>query len=665
MNYLINMIELYLQDSSKFLIMKVKNVIYSVFLIILASQGYAQKASVAAADKKYDRYEYIDAIATYERVAEKGYKDEKMFQKLGNAYYFNADLEKAGRWYKELFDLNIDQEPEYYYRYSQTLKSIGDYDNADKMLDVFNKKSGNDQRAKLYEKNKNYLEEIKANSGRFNIEDAGINSEFSDYGSSFSNNKLVFASARDTGGVSKKVFKWTNQSFTNLYSSEVTSEGSLSAPERFSRTINSKFHESTPVFTKDGQTMFFTRNNYLDGKKGKDTKRITLLKLYKARLEADKWVDVTELPFNSDQYSIAHPALSIDDKTLYFASDMPGTFGQSDLFKVKINDDGTYGAPENLGKAINTEGRETFPFISDDNELYFASDGRPGLGGLDIYVTKIEKDDNFNEIKNIGAPVNGSKDDFGFLIDSKSRVGFFTSNREGGKGYDDIYKFSETRKLTCEQELTGIVTDDKSGTRLSEVRLSLYDDKYNIIKHTIANDNGEYRFEVECGEKYYVRSEKRDYETKENTITIPKSSGESKLAFELEKRIKTIGVGGDLAKTLGIEIIYFDLDKSFIRKDAAFELEKIVAVMKAYPNLKIDVRSHTDSRQTAQYNESLSDRRAKSTRQWLIINGIEEDRLTAKGYGESQLLNKCADGVICSETEHQLNRRSEFIIISM
>jgi outer membrane protein OmpA-like peptidoglycan-associated protein len=219
--------------------------------------------------------------------------------------------------------------------------------------------------------------------------------------------------------------------------------------------------------------------------------------------------------------------------------------------------------------------------------------------------------------------------------------------------------------LTCEQELTGIVTDDKSGTRLSEVRLSLYDDKYNIIKHTIANDNGEYRFEVECGEKYYVRSEKRDYETKENTITIPKSSGESKLAFELEKRIKTIGVGGDLAKTLGIEIIYFDLDKSFIRKDAAFELEKIVAVMKAYPNLKIDVRSHTDSRQTAQYNESLSDRRAKSTRQWLIINGIEEDRLTAKGYGESQLLNKCADGVICSETEHQLNRRSEFIIISM
>tara|TARA_R110002124_G_scaffold71232_6_gene190939 strand:+ start:8025 stop:10022 length:1998 start_codon:yes stop_codon:yes gene_type:complete len=665
MNYLINMIELYLQDSSKFLIMKVKNVIYSVFLIILASQGYAQKASVAAADKKYDRYEYIDAIATYERVAEKGYKDEKMFQKLGNAYYFNADLEKAGRWYKELFDLNKDQESEYYYRYSQTLKSIGDYDNADKMLDVFNKKSGNDQRAKLYEKNKNYLEEIKANSGRFNIEDAGINSEFSDYGSSFSNNKLVFASARDTGGVSKKVFKWTNQSFTNLYSSEVTSEGSLSAPERFSRTINSKFHESTPVFTKDGQTMFFTRNNYLDGKKGKDTKRITLLKLYKARLEADKWVDVTELPFNSDQYSIAHPALSIDDKTLYFASDMPGTFGQSDLFKVKINDDGTYGAPENLGKAINTEGRETFPFISDDNELYFASDGRPGLGGLDIYVTKIEKDDNFNEIKNIGAPVNGSKDDFGFLIDSKSRVGFFTSNREGGKGYDDIYKFSETRKLTCEQELTGIVTDDKSGTRLSEVRLSLYDDKYNIIKHTIANDNGEYRFEVACGEKYYVRSEKRDYETKENTITIPKSSGESKLAFELEKRIKTIGVGGDLAKTLGIEIIYFDLDKSFIRKDAAFELEKIVAVMKAYPNLKIDVRSHTDSRQTAQYNESLSDRRAKSTRQWLIINGIEEDRLTAKGYGESQLLNKCADGVICSETEHQLNRRSEFIIISM
>ena len=588
-----------------------------------------------------------------------------MFQKLGNAYYFNAELDKAAKWYGELFLMNENQEPEYLYRYSQTLKSIGEYDKADKMLDQFNKKSGNDLRAKLYEKHKDYLEEIKENSGRFNVEDAGINSEFSDYGTSFSGNKLVFASARDTGGISKKVFKWTNQSFTNLYSSEVQSNGKLEEPKRFGNRINSKFHESTPVFTKDGSTMYFTRNNFLDGKKRKDSKRITLLKIYKATLENGEWKDVTELPFNSDQYSVAHPALSNDDKTLYFASDMPGTFGQSDLFKVTINADGTYSTPENLGTKINTEGRETFPFISDDNELYFATDGRPGLGGLDIYVAKIEKDLSFNEVQNVGAPVNGPKDDFAFLIDSKSRNGFFTSNREGGKGYDDIYKFTETKKITCEQILKGTITDKESGDFLEDAKMSLFDEKYQFLKGNATNNRGQYSFEVECGKTYYVRAEKRNYETKEGTISIEKVNGESYLSLELEKRIKPIGVGTDLAKTLDIPIIYFDLDKSFIRKDAAFELEKIVTVMTEFPKIKVDIRSHTDSRQTAQYNEALSDRRAKSTREWLIKKGIDASRLTAKGYGESQLVNKCADGIQCTEAEHQANRRSEFVVISI
>ncbi|UQD55307.1 OmpA family protein [Flavobacterium sp. K5-23] len=639
--------------------------IFSVFICLFSIQGFGQKASIASADKKYERYAYIDAIATYESVAESGYKDEKMFQKLGNAYYFNADLEKAAKWYAELFSMNKEQEPEYFYRYSQCLKTLGEYKEADKMLEQFNKKSGNDLRAKLFVSNKNYLEEIKENSGRFNVTDAGINSEFSDYGSSFIGNNLVFASARDTGGVSKKIFKWTNQSFTNLYSSEVKSDGSMSKPERFGNSINSKFHESTPIFTRDGLTMYFTRNNYLDGKKGKDDQRITLLKLYKASLIDGQWKNVTELPFNSDQYSVAHPALSKDDKTLYFASNMPGTKGQSDIFKVTIKEDGTYSSPENLGDIINTEGRETFPFISDDNELYFSSDGRPGLGGLDIYVSKIENDLSFKKVQNIGAPINGTHDDFSFMIDSESRNGFFSSNRVGGKGYDDIYKFTETRKLLCEQNLIGTITDKETDKIISDSKISLFDENFQFLKANISDNKGNYSFEVECGKKYYVRAEKIDFESNEGTFTIPKSNGKSILSLELEKRIKPIGQGTDLAKTLNIPVIYFDLDKSFIRNDASFELAKIVAVMKQYPKLKIDVRSHTDSRQTTQYNEVLSDRRAKSTRDWLIKNGIEASRLTAKGYGESQLINKCADGVDCSEAEHQANRRSEFVIISM
>ncbi len=643
--------------------MKIKKFSYCLLFIAIFLQGFAQKAKVAAADKKYDRFSYIDAIATYERVADRGYKNEKMFQKLGNAYYFNAELEKASKWYGELFAMNQDQEPEYYYRYSQTLKSIGEYAKADKMLEQFNKKSGNDQRAKLFESNKNYLEVIKSNSGRFNIDDAGVNSEYSDFGSAIFDNKLVFASSRFVG-VSKRVFEWTNQAFTNLYASEFSLKGNLEEPKRFSKTINSKFHESTPVFTKDGKTMYFTRNNYLDGKEGRDSNRITLLKVYKATLVDNEWKNIIELPFNSNQYSVAHPMLSSDDKTLYFASDMPGTLGQSDLFKVTINDD-TFTTPVNLGTEINTEGRETFPFISDENELYFASDGRPGLGGLDVFVSKISKDNTFGEVLNVGAPVNGPQDDFAFLIDSKSRNGFFTSNRDGGKGYDDIYKFTETRKLTCEQVLAGVITDKDTNLILSDAKVSLFDSKFIYLKESVANDKGQYNFEVECGKIYYVRAEKLDYETKESNVTIAKINGETKLDLALEKRIKPVDLGTDLAKTINIPMIYFDLDKSFIRKDAAFELEKILDIMKQFPAMKVDVRSHTDSRQTSEYNNALSNRRAKSTKDWLVKNGIDASRLTSKGYGETQLVNKCSDGVECTETEHQANRRSEFIVVSM
>jgi outer membrane protein OmpA-like peptidoglycan-associated protein/tetratricopeptide (TPR) repeat protein len=644
--------------------MKIKNFFYSTVLLVIAVQAYGQK-DVANGDKKYDNYSYIDAIATYERVAEKGYKDEKMFQKLGNAFYFNAELIKAERWYTELFAMNQEQEPEYFYRYSQSLKAVGNYTKANEMLEEFNKRLGYDQRGQLYVAQRNYQEEIKANSGRYEMADAGVNSEYSDYGSALLNGNLVFASARDTGGVSKKIFKWTNKSFTNLYSAAIMPAGEMGKPERFSKKINSKFNESTPVFTQDGQTMYFTRNNFLDGKRRKDSKNITLLKLYKATLEEGSWVNVTELPFNSDEYSIAHPALSTDGQTLYFASDMPGTLGQSDLFFVKINSDGTYSAPQNLGKAINTEGRETFPFISADNELYFASDGRPGLGGLDIFVSKINDDASYGDVQNVGAPINGGQDDFAMMIDSKNHNGFFTSNRNGGNGYDDIYRFTEIRKLNCEQTLTGDINDSETLTFLGGTKVTLLDSQFKLVKEIIADANGKYAFEVECGKTYYVRAEKESYETKEAKASIAKTAGKTEVSLQLVKRIKPIAVGTDLAKTLDIPIIYFDLDKSIIRKDAAFELEKVLAAMQQYPKMKIDVRSHTDSRQTHEYNAKLSDKRAKATIAWLIKNGIDTKRLTGKGYGETQLVNHCADGVKCTGAEHQANRRSEFIIVSM
>jgi outer membrane protein OmpA-like peptidoglycan-associated protein/tetratricopeptide (TPR) repeat protein len=626
---------------------------------------FAQETKVSLADKKYDNYAYIDAIKTYERVAEKGYKSADMFQKLGNAYYFNAEYDKAARWYGELFAMTPDLESEYYYRYGQSLKAVGQNDKANEMLEIFHQKAANDSRGILLEKNRNYLEEIKANSGRYQVEDAGINSKYSDYGSTLHLNTLVFASARDTGSLGQRKHKWTNQYFTNLYAADLGDNLSLGAVHKFPKTINSKFHEATPVFTTDGKTIYFTRNNYLEGKKGTDGNDITLIKIYKASYENDQWTKITALPFDSDQYSTAHPALSPEEKTLYFSSDMPGTLGQSDLFRVKINEDGSFGTPENLGNTINTEGKETFPFISNENELYFASDGHPGLGGLDIFVSKLNSDGTFGEVKNVGADANSPKDDFAYWIDTKSRRGFFSSNRDGGQGYDDIYKFLETKKLICEQELYGVVTDLATAQVLPDTKISLFDNVFNPIGTVISDEKGYYSFMVECGKTYNVRAEKTEYTTKEQKITIANEKGRTNLPIALEKEKCKVAVGDDLGKCFGIKMIYFDFDKSDIRLEAALDLEKILDVLNQYPNMKLDIRSHTDSRGTFEYNEALSDRRAKSTIKWLINNGVNKNRLTAKGYGENQLVNKCSDDVECTEEEHQLNRRSEFIITAL
>jgi outer membrane protein OmpA-like peptidoglycan-associated protein len=645
--------------------MKNNILFYITIISVFSFNIYSQKARIAAADKKYDSYAYVDAIKTYERVAEKGYKSEELFKKLGNAYYFNAQLEDAARWYAELFAMTTDLEPEYYYRYSSSLRSIGENDKANEMMAKFNQSSGNDSRAKLFEKNRNYLEEIKENSGRYEIEDAGVNSQYSDYGTAIYLDKIVFASARDTGSLVHRRHSWTNQPFTNLYVADLGEEMITGVTTKFDKNIKTKFNESTPAFTKDGQTMYFTRNNYLDGKKGKDGNEVTLVKIYKATLENDSWTKPTELPFNSNNYSTAHPALSPDEKTLYFASDMPGTIGRSDLFKVQINDDETFGIPENLGRPINTEGRESFPFVNDENEIYFTSDGHPGLGGLDVFVAKINTDGTFNKVQNLGADANSPKDDFAYWIETKSRRGFFSSNRDGGQGYDDIYKFLEIRRLTCEQELYGEVTDIATKEILPDTKISLFDSGFTLMGTTNTDQKGMYSFPVECGETYYVRAQKPEYTAKEEKVTIAKENGKTNLDIALEKEECKVAVGDDLGKCFGITMIYFDFDKSDIRMEAAIDLEKILDVLNQYPNMKLDIRSHTDSRGSFKYNEALSDRRAKSTINWLIKNGVNKNRLVGKGYGENQLVNQCSDGVECTEDEHQLNRRSEFLITEL
>ena len=633
--------------------------LYIAILSLFSLNGFSQKSKLKSADTKYNNLAYIDAIKAYEKVAQKGYKSADMYQKIGNSYYFNGELESAAKWYGELFAMHTDLEPEYYFRYSQSLKSIGENKKADEMLQLFHQKIG------ITSKSMNYLDQIKANSGRYQIENAGINSPYSDYGTAKYGNKIVFTTARDTGGLTHRTHSWNNQFFTNLYTSQVSEEGTLSKPEPFDDAVKSRFHEATPIFTKDGKTMYFTRNNFLKGKKGKSQDKTTLLKIYRANSVDNLWTNVTELPFNSDQFSTAHPALSLDEKTLYFASNRPDSFGESDIYKVQINTDGSFGTPINLGNTINTVGRESFPFISDENEIYFASDGHPGLGGFDVFVTKINSNGTYSDIQNVGENVNSAKDDFAYCIDSKTRRGYFSSNRTGGQGSDDIYQFLETRRLTCDQELYGEITDVNTKELLPNTKISLYNNLFELLNTTISDGKGNYSLKVDCGKDYHVRAEKSEYNTKEQKISIASLEGKTYLPIALEKTKCKVTIGDDLGKCFGIKNIYFDFDKYNIRVEAAIDLEKILIVLTDNPGMKLDIRSHTDSRGTFKYNEVLSNNRAKATIQWLIKNGIHPNRLTAKGYGENQLVNHCSDGVYCTEEEHQLNRRSEFIITAL
>jgi outer membrane protein OmpA-like peptidoglycan-associated protein/tetratricopeptide (TPR) repeat protein len=648
-----------------------KNRFLQIALIALAScASLTAQNKEAKGTKQFQNYAYVDAIKTYERIFAKGYKSQDMLQKLGDSYYYKGDLTSAAKWYNELFTFAPENPAEYYFRYAQALKATNDYAKADQIMAKFNQLSGNEQRAKLAVTQKDYLAQIKKNSGRYTLENAGINSQYSDYGAAYYDKKLVFTSARDTGSLGKRKHTWTGESFTNLYTADIGEQGKVSNAKRMDMGLNSRFNESTSAFSKDGKTVYFTRNSYLD-KREKNSKGSTLLKIYSATFENGKWINIKELPFNSNDYQTAHPALSADEKTLYFVSDMPGSKGLSDIYKVSVNGDGSFGTPVNLGDVINTEGRESFPMITSDGEFYFASDGHPGLGGLDVFFAKVQPDGSFKRIHNVGEPVNSPKDDFAYLINEKDRTGYVSSNRDGGNGNDDIYYFKETTRLVdCEQAINGIVTDVENGKPLDGVTVVLQDHNFKVVKEMKTNVEGKFDFGTQdCETKFYIKTSFPEYNTVDTPIMTANETGKTFVPITLEKTQKPLSEKDDVLKKLGIKMIYFDLDKSNIRQDAAVELAKILDVLEQYPTMELDIRSHTDCRQTAKYNLSLSDRRAKATVAWLINHGISQKRLIGKGYGESQLVNDCAcepsNKSECTEEQHQANRRSEFIITKL
>lgn len=639
---------------------------FFLFLMLFPIMGVAQNDKVKKGNDKFNEFAYIDARTLYLKVVEKGYQSQQIYEQIGDSYYFNGSLKESAKWYGLLLNTYKDSvDPEYYFRYAQSLKSLGQYDTADIYMEQFLKLVPSDKRGQKFSGEKNYLALIEAQSGRFELTPTDINSEMVDFAPTYYLGDLVFASSRSQKGFSKRIHEWNNQPFLDLYKAR-TKNDSLLTIEPFSEVINTKYHESTAVFTSDGNTMYFTRNNFTNKDLQENSEGISLLKLYVSHKEDGKWSTPQELPFNSNNYSVAHPTLHPNEKYLYFVSDMPGGKGQSDLYKVEITEEG-YGTPENL-EMLNTEGKETFPFIAFDGTLYFSSDGYQGLGGLDVFVALPDEMNTFSEAYNIGEPVNSTSDDFSFVLQPHTTNGYVASNRDGGKGSDDIYAIQQIRKpiATCIQDLEGIVVNKKTSVPISGAKLQLFNADNVVISETISNSSGYYIFkEVLCSSQFAVRASKETYQNDEaivltNGVPFQKQSSTLQLTPNVP-----IEVGTDLNAILSLAPIYFDLDAWNIRPDAAVELEKVIAFLQEYPDIKIDVRSHTDSRNSNAYNLTLSQKRNVATLQYIMENGnIEPSRLTGKGYGESQLLNACVDGIECSEELHQLNRRSEFIIIN-
>jgi len=627
---------------------------------------YAQKSNLVKADKNFDKYSFIDAREIYLKVIEDGYTSAEIYKKLGDTYYYNSEYKTASKWYSSLIsEYPENVEAEYYLRAAQSLKSLNDYEESDRLMELYVKNADSASRVvEIYKENPNYLKSIAEDARSFTVDPAtSINSKFSDFGPSYyMDNKIVFASNNEKESKRNKTLGWHGLPFLDLYTADVDEEGNLSNKNLIIGDVNTKYNESSTAFTKDGKTLYFTRNNFIDGKKGRDNDKTMKLKLYKAtKGEGDVWGNVEELPFNNDDTSAAHPALSVDEKRLYFASDRKDSTaqGMSDLWYVDIKEDNTYGEPINLGPTINTDARDSFPFISNANKLYFSTDGRAGLGGVDVFVVPLNDDGSVTEnITNLGEPANTSSDDFGFIINEETKIGYISSNRGGDNGSidDEIYLIKEK----CVVVISGLVTDIDTGVLLPGANVSLLDGDNTLIDSVVVGADARYTFTADCNTQYSIRGAKVQYAPKEELVKTPKKSG----TMEVPLRLKLIDPcpPNDLGCRLTLLPIYFDFDRFNIRPDAEIELAKILAAMKEYPQLVIHIESHTDSRGDDLYNEILSEKRAQSTLNWLMDQGIDRDRLSAKGYGETQLINQCANGVECTEEEHQLNRRSMFII---
>lgn len=685
------------------------------------------------ADYNYDKMAYMDAIKKYERTVKKGLGNLETYRKLGIAYFKTRQTEQAENYFRKVVTSGS-YEANDAYLLAQVLRYNEKYKESDIWINRFAQKDPADSRGKRQAGAFEKVKSLKA-MPRFKVEEVKFNSSLSDFGPAKYGDKLFFASERRVDEIINYEYAWKDAPYHDLY--QVDLSGKVTRPSMLEGKVNSKFHDGPGCFSADGKEIYFTRNNTLlriISKKGED--RTNHLKIYRATINNGVVSDPEELSFNSNNYSCGHPSLSKDGQTLYFASDMPGGVGGSDIYMTTKTDTG-WTTPVNLGKDINTEGNELFPFIHESGTLYFTSNGHWNMGGLDIF--KAVKNGDKYIVENMGYPMNSSSDDFSITVDADGKTGYFASNRKGGTGDDDIYAF---KALNVDVIVQGKVLDIDSKNRLSNAEVLAKGEKVNVTEAEIdymvkikpnqklnldasLDEYLPFTKEIDIsnmeknghvitydillkkedfwgifGKIYYKHNSERipnvkititDIESQNAEEFLTDQQGEFRIKLDKEKdynilfakkgifakraQYSTKGrepgwVNADefvnlafekveVNQTIEIPNIYYDLGKWNIRDDAAVELGKVVQFLKDNGDINIELGSHTDARGSKKSNQWLSQKRAESAVKYIVNQGINKSRITAKGYGESKIKNRCIDGVKCSEKEHQENRRTE------
>ncbi|WP_308992826.1 OmpA family protein [Mariniflexile litorale] len=638
--------------------MRLKNYILTSVVLVSSITTFSQSGLQKKADNLFNKFSFVDATAVYKELISKNDNADYATRQLADCYAYMRNPDSAVVYYKKAV-----QQPniptQYYYKYAQALRGINDYEESRVWLKHF-KEAGGDINETKFLNDANFINSIFNAKPQYKVKDLNFNSKYSDFGAYEKDENIYFVSSRDEGGVSKHDYGWNEEPFLDIYIKAASSNDSIVNNKfKLRGNVNTVYHEGPLTISKDGKTMYFSRNDFSKQVLGRTDEGFTNLKIYKATLDDGKWTNIAEVPFNSSIYSIAHPALNSDGTKLYFTSDMPGGLGGTDIYYVDINNN-EYGTPQNLGAPVNTNKNDCFPFINNEGNLFLASDGHPGLGLLDIFGTVSNENNQIISVINLGVPVNSSKDDFSFFMNENDLSGYFASNREGGVGSDDIYAFDRVPQLKIE----GTVTDAETNTPITNATVTLLDGNSNPIATLQTEKNGHYTINIDRDADYYVNIKNNDY--LDNTTAIT-SKGIDRNMTSLNANIALSPSKNKITPTTELQSIYFDFNKYDIRQDSTIELDRIVNLMMiTYPNMVIKIASHTDARGTSKYNNVLSEERANATYNYLINKGINPSRIIEhKGYGEQRLTNQCNGTVRCTEAQHQLNRRTQFIVVEI